>query len=260
MEKYFKIYKETVKNCISQTATYRANFILGTIVTVLSNIVFPLVTILIYGSGASFEGWKMYEVLLIQSIFSISNGVAGMMFSGVVWSTMHYVADGTLEIVLIKPVNCLFYLLATNFNISDFGVVLGGIVVFGISVVHTGEIAFANALLCIILFIFGLCVMLGIMLLMAATSFKWVSNSRIPEMYESVANLGNYPQGIFPKWIIGLTSFIMPVAMVGFFPASALLGRVESWMFISIIPCILFLLFGIGIYQYMVKLYEGVGG
>ena len=121
MIKYLKIYKETIKSCIARTSAYRANFILGTIVTILSNIVFPLVTILIYNSGASFEGWTMYEVLLIQSIFSVSNGVASMMFSGIVWDTMHYVDDGTLEIVLIKPVNCLFYLLATNFSISDFG-------------------------------------------------------------------------------------------------------------------------------------------
>lgn len=260
MKKYLQIYKETVKNCIAQTATYRANFILGTVVTILSNIVFPLITLLIYRSGASFEGWTMYEVLLIQSIFSIANGIAGMMFSGVVWSTMNYVADGTLEIVLIKPVNCLFYLLATNFNVSDFGMVLGGAVIFGVAIAHTGSITLVNAVLGFLLFLFGLCVMLGVMLLMAATSFKWVSNSRIPEMYESVANLGNYPQNIFPKWIIALTSFVMPVAMVGFFPAAALLNRMEPWMYITIVPCILFLLFGIGIYQYMVKLYEGVGG
>uniref|UniRef100_UPI004057B882 ABC transporter permease n=1 Tax=Acetatifactor sp. TaxID=1872090 RepID=UPI004057B882 len=260
MKKYFRIYKETIKNCIAQTATYRANFILGTVVTILSNIVFPLITLLIYQSGASFEGWTMYEVLLIQSIFSISNGISGMMFSGIVWNTMHHVADGTLEIILIKPVNCLFYLLATSFSISDFGMVLGGVVILGISIVHIGSVTLANVLLCLVLFLFGLSVMLGVILLMAATSFKWVSNSRIPEMYESVANLGNYPQNIFPKWIIGLTSFVMPVAMVGFFPASALLNRMEPWMFFTVLPCILFLAIGIGIYQYMVRLYEGVGG
>ncbi|MBD5488270.1 MAG: hypothetical protein HDR13_05675 [Lachnospiraceae bacterium] len=260
MIRYLRIYKETIRNSIAQTATYRANFILGVVVTLLSNIVFPLITLLIYHSGACYEGWTMYEVLLIQSLFSVSNGVAGMMFSGIVWSTMNYVAEGTLEIVLIKPINCLFYLLATNFNISDFGIVLGGAVIFGISAAHIGSVTFVRVLSCVLLFVFGISVMLGVMLLMAATSFKWVQNSRIPEMYESVANLGNYPQSIFPKQIIAITSFIMPVAMVGFFPAAALLGRLEPWMYLTIIPCILFLLFGIGIYQYMVRLYEGVGG
>lgn len=260
MKKYFKLYKETIRSSISRSTAYRANFILGMIVCLLSNVIFPLVTLLIYQSGASFEGWDMYEVLIIQSIFTISQGISGMFFSGIVWSTMGYVEEGNLEIVLIKPVNCLFYLLATNFNISDVGIVLGGLTIFIIAVIKIGHIVLINALLCFFMFVIGIFVMLGIMLLMAATSFKWVSNSRIPEIYESVANLGNYPQSIFPRWIVGITSFIMPVAMIGFFPANALLGKMEPWMYLSIIPCALFLGFGIALYQYMVRLYEGVGG
>ena len=260
MKKYMKLYKETIRSSITRSTAYRANFILGILVSLLSNVIFPLVTLLIYKSGASFKGWNMYEVLLVQSIFTISQGIAGMLFSGIVWSTMSYVAEGTLEIVLIKPVNCLFYLLATNFNISEIGIVLGGVIILVIAVANIGHVVLVNVCLCLLLFFVGLFVMLGIMLLMAATSFKWVSNSRIPEIYDSVANLGNYPQSIFPKWIVGITSFIMPVAMIGFFPANALLGRMESWMYISVIPCALFLAFGIALYQYMVRLYEGVGG
>jgi ABC-2 type transport system permease protein len=112
----------------------------------------------------------------------------------------------------------------------------------------------------ILLFLIGILVMLGIELMMAATSFKWVANSRIPEMYESVVKFGNYPQSIFPKWITVFAAFIMPVAMIGFFPASALLGRTSGWMYLSIIPCIIFMVVGIALYKYMVRLYEGVGG
>lgn len=95
---------------------------------------------------------------------------------------------------------------------------------------------------------------------MAATSFKWVANSRIPEIYDSVAKFGNYPQSIFPRVISTFTAFIMPVAMIGFFPASALLGRTTAGMFLAIIPCIIFMSLGIGLYKYMVRLYESVGG
>jgi ABC-2 type transport system permease protein len=61
--------------------------------------------------------------------------------------------------------------------------------------------------------------------------------------------------------------------MIGFYPASALLGRLDQAgslslsasvevpvVLISVIPCILFMFFGIWLYHYMVKLYEGVGG
>ena len=95
---------------------------------------------------------------------------------------------------------------------------------------------------------------------MAAISFKWVGNSRIPEIFDSISEFGKYPAGIFPKAVKVLTAFIIPVASVGFFPASALLGEVEGYMLIAVIPCLVFLAFGIWIYHIMIKRYEGVGG
>jgi ABC-2 type transport system permease protein len=260
LKKYFLIYLEAIRIAFASAAAYRADFILQSVITLLSNIVFPLVTLLIYGSGASFEGWTLYEVLLIQAIFTISTGVSNMFFDGIVWSTMGSVVEGTLEIVLIKPVNCLFFLLASTFNINSFGVVLGGGVILGATIANIAEPSPVMWLQCIALFFMGILVMLGLKLMMAATAFKWVANSRIPEMYESVAKFGNYPMTIFPKWIVGLTSFLMPVAMIGFYPAAALLGRTSPWMFVAVIPCLLFMLAGVLIYQYMVRLYESVGG
>jgi ABC-2 type transport system permease protein len=102
--------------------------------------------------------------------------------------------------------------------------------------------------------------MAGMNMIMAATSFKWVGNSRIPEIFDSVMNFGKYPITIFPQAIKGIATFVIPVGMIGFFPASALLGRLEPGALLAVIPCILFLLFGILMYLYMVKLYEGVGG
>lgn len=107
MKKYFLIYKESIRVSIASATTYRANFILHSIITLLGNIVFPLVTLLIYGSGASFDGWTMYEVLLIQSIFTMSTGISNMFFGGMVWNTMGHVQAGTLETVLIKPVDLM---------------------------------------------------------------------------------------------------------------------------------------------------------
>jgi ABC-2 type transport system permease protein len=110
------------------------------------------------------------------------------------------------------------------------------------------------------LFVIGLTVMMGIALLMAATSFKWVGNSRIPEIFDSVRSFGKYPQSIFPKAIKVITSYLVPVAMIGYFPAAALLGRGNTGLFIAVIPCILFMTTGILLYRSMVRLYQGVGG
>ncbi|MNH42055.1 hypothetical protein D3C79_1036730 [compost metagenome] len=73
-------------------------------------------------------------------------------------------------------------------------------------------------------------------------------------------NIGKYPLPIFPKAVQAMATMIIPVGMVGFLPASALLGRVQASDFAAVLPCLLFLAAGIWVYRHMIRLYEGVGG
>jgi ABC-2 type transport system permease protein len=259
MKRLFSIYKTCVVTAVAGALTYRLNFILSMLITLGFNILFPLVTILIYGSGASFPGWSFYEVLLIQSTFTLSVGLACIMFSNVLWATMQHIREGSFEIVLLRPVNPLFFLIATYFDPGSFGLVIGGGVLFAFSIVHT-TVVFAAIPQFLLLFAAGFAVMAGMNMIMAATSFKWVGNSRIPEIFDSIMSFGKYPITIFPQMIKGVATFVIPVGMIGFFPASALLGRLEPVTLFAVLPCVLFMLFGIWVYQRMVKLYEGVGG
>ncbi|MCL2181298.1 MAG: ABC-2 family transporter protein [Treponema sp.] len=260
MKKYLIIYAECIKTAIARELTYRLNFILSLLITLGFNILFPLVTILIYRAGASFPGWNFYEVLLMQSVFTLSNGLACIMFSGVLWTTMRHIREGSFEIVLLRPVNPLLFLIVTNFDTGSAGLIIGGGALFGFALSNTGIASSAAAFQFLLLFAAGFAVMAGMQMLMAATSFKWVGNSRIPEIFDSIMTFGKYPATIFPKAVQAVTAFIIPVAMIGFFPASAILGRLDPSAFFAVIPCFLFMIFGIWIYQYMVKLYEGVGG
>jgi ABC-2 type transport system permease protein len=102
--------------------------------------------------------------------------------------------------------------------------------------------------------------MAGMNMLMAATSFKWVGNSRIPEIFDSLMNFGKYPLTIFPSVVRGLATFVIPVGMIAFYPANALLGNWEWVTLLISVPCVLFMFFGIWAYRRMVRIYEGVGG
>jgi ABC-2 type transport system permease protein len=254
------IYKTCVATAIARALAYRLNFMFSMFITLCFNLLFPLTTILVYRSGARFPGWNFYEVLLIQSIFTLSLGLACVLFSNVLWSTMQHIREGSFEVVLLRPVNPLFFLIATNFDTGSFGLLIGGGVMFGIAVSHTGIVSLAAVPQFLFLFAGGFAVMTGFQMIMAATSFKWVGNDRLPDILDSILSFGKYPISIFPRAVRTLASFIIPVGMIGFFPASALLGRLDPVAFISVIPCILFMFFGIWLYHYMVKLYEGVGG
>ena len=55
-----------------------------------------------------------------------------------------------------------------------------------VSASHTGIAGAGGILLFLLLFISGIAVMGGLDLIMAAISFKWVGNSRIPEIFGSI--------------------------------------------------------------------------
>ena len=260
MKRLFSIYKTCVITAMSRALSYRLNFILSMLITLGFNILFPLVTILIYRAGANFPGWNFYEVLLMQSVFTLSNGLACIMFSGVLWTTMQHIREGSFEIVLLRPVNPLFFLIASNFDPGSAGLIIGGGVLFAFSLANTGLASITAILQFLLLFSGGFAVTAGMQMIMAATSFKWVGNSRIPEIFDSIMTFGKYPVTIFPNVIKSIVTFVIPVGMIGFFPASALLGRLETAALFAVIPCVLFMFLGIWLYQYMVRLYEGVGG
>jgi len=103
-------------------------------------------------------------------------------------------------------------------------------------------------------------VLFGMVTLMTASAFKWVGNGRIFEIFDGVSQFGRHPGSVFPKWLSGALSFVFPVAMLGFFPASALLGRGKIYMLLAAVPCVLFMLFGVWLFRRMVRGYQSAGG
>ena len=258
--RFFTVYKICVKTAVTQAAAYRFDFFLNLAMTFVGSLGFPLVALLIYGAGSGFPGWSFYEVLLIQSLFSLSHALARICLGDVLWTTMNHVRQGSYETVLLKPMDSLTYIIATTFSPSSFGQFLCGLALFTYAISQTGVPSIINIFAFFILFVAGVAVMAGIQLIMAAASFKWVGNSRLPEMFQSVEAFGQYPIDIFPNVINALITFVIPVGLVGFFPASALLGRVDTSTFIAVVPCALFFLLGVWLYKWMIRLYKGAGG
>lgn len=115
MKRYLDIYKQCMYSALQSAAAYRMNFIISSLITLVGNILFPLVTLLIYRAGTSFPGWSLFEVLLIQSVFTMSSGLSSLIFGGVLWTTMSHVREGSFEVILMKPLNPLFLLLPQHF-------------------------------------------------------------------------------------------------------------------------------------------------
>lgn len=257
---YVRSFLESLRVALAQATAYRAKFALSSIIMFVGNIAFPFATLLIYGSGAGFPGWDFWQVLLIQGLYTVSNGFAQIFFQGIFWTTNFAIREGSFEKYLLKPVRPLFAIMLDSVRFESVGMVAGGGIMAALAIGNIEIVSAPSALACAALFAGGLFVLFGITAIMAATSFKWVGNSRIPEIFDSVLNFGKYPLDIFPTGARAVATFVVPVAMIGFYPASALLGRATPIHFLALVPCVLFMAAGTALYGAMVHLYESAGG
>jgi len=190
----------------------------------LGNLLVPLLTVLIYAGGAEIPGWTMPEALLIQSVFMLCTGLCAPFFNNMVWITMSHIREGTYDIIMLKPVSAIFLTIVSAFDIENIGVLIGGAVMFVYSVLDLpGPVAFGNWLQFVLLFLMGVSMTLGCILLMTASTFKWVGNSRIYEIFDAMTMFGRYPGTIFSSLLKGLSTYMIPVAMMGYIPAAAVL-------------------------------------
>lgn len=260
MIKAIDIYITSFKNGFAARMAYRADFFFCSIMILVSELLLPMITFLIYSTGASFPGWSRHEAMLLQGVFMLSKGAANLLFFGLVFNTLSHVREGTYDLLLIKPVSVLFISVAAGSEPDSIGTILGGLLVILFSLWQLPSPGVINWIKFILLFFFSVLVMFSFAVIMAGSVFKWVGNSRIYEIFDSITAFGNYPRSIFSKSFQAIISYIIPVAIIGFFPAAALLGKDMSGVIPAILISILFFILSLSFWRLMLSKYTSAGG
>jgi len=260
MTRLIKIYLVSLKNSFAARMAYRGDFFLCCVLILVSEMLVPLLTMLIYSTGASFPGWNLAEVMVLQGVFMLARGTANLLFFGIVYNTLSHVREGTYDLFMIKPVSVLFISIASGFEPDSIGTIAGGLLVTAVSAGQLQPPDGADILRFLLIFAFSLLILFSFAVLMSATVFKWVGNSRIYEIFDSITSFGNYPLTIFGRTFRIIISYIIPVSVIAFYPASALLGKDISGFVPAIPVCVLFLILSLGVWKLMLSKYTSAGG
>ncbi len=255
-----RLHLQGIKSALAVRMAYRADFFISILIMLIVEAFGPLVTYLVYKNGASLPGWSMYEALLIQGVFMLSRGISFPFFFGMVWNTIQRVQEGTFDLLLIKPRSVLQMIIVTGFDSEDLGKLLGGIVLFSVSLAN---IPFPGLLLWLkfaALFFVSLVVMFGFGLILSGLGIVWIGNYRVYEIFYSIANFGMYPANIFSKAVVTFITSVIPIAMLGYIPASQLLGRPAEGTLIAVVVSIIFLFASLLFWKAMFRRYNSAGG
>ncbi|HEY0827638.1 MAG TPA: ABC-2 family transporter protein [Bacilli bacterium] len=221
---------------------------------------FPIVTILIYSAGVSFPGWSLYEVLLIQSVFSLSRGIGFPLFTGMFFNVMRQVVSGTLDVLLLKPRPLIFIVIITAFNALDTSKIVAGTLLFSYIIIQLPSPDLLHWVEFFLLFILSISLIFSFFLLMSVYTIRFVGSDRVLGLIEPISQFGLYPNHIFNWPIRILANNVIPVALIGYFPAAVLLGKDLQGILIGIITAIAFIAASLLLWSKSINKYTSAGG
>lgn len=222
--RYLRVLGRFWGSAIAAEMEYRSNFFLATLsaIGLLVGSLFGLS--LLYQGGYRPGGWRLEEALLVLGAFTVLQGLAGMLFQPNLNRIVQQVQQGTLDFVLLKPLDSQFWLSTRMFSpwglpdlLFGLGVWLyaGARLDFG-PLEHLAGLAFlgvAGFMLYALWFILG------------TTSIWFVKVSNTTEVLRSLLEAGRYPIQAFPTMYRLFFSFVVPVAFLTTVPAEVALGR-----------------------------------
>ncbi|MFD0617465.1 ABC transporter permease [Paenibacillus sp. GCM10027629] len=260
MKSLLACYRAVIKTKLAERMAYRTDFAISVLLMLLGDFMIPLVTLLVYRSGASFPGWTLQEALLIQAVFTLAKGVAFPFFFGIVSTTLYHVREGSFDVFLLKPRPILFLAMMNAFDLDDFGRLISGGVLFGLALSGVPVPSALHWIQFAVLFLCSLLVLFAFSLFLSGLLFKWVGSSRVYDMFDSMSMFGMYPGTIFSKLFQQLFTYVIPIAMIGFLPASALLGKGADGAWLSMGTSIIFCGAGLMFWHSMLRNYTSAGG
>jgi len=208
---------------------YRADFFLkGAISLVWMGIALvPLFSV--FHLRTSVRGWTFPEALVVVGCFGLMKGILEGAISPSLTSVVEHVRKGTLDFLLLKPVDAQF--LVSTARIEPWRVMdlLGAFVVFGIAFHELGHgPRFTDVLIAVALLFVAVLVLYSLWILVVSAAFWVVKVDNLSYLFGSLFDAGRWPIAVFRGVLWFVFTFVFPLAMMTSYPAMALLGRLNA--------------------------------
>lgn len=263
-----QLYLRLISIQIRSQLQYPVAFWLDVFGTAISIGLFFTSLALILQRFGNLGGWTVGEVAFLFGLLEISFGTMDMIFSGfdpLVFGRR--VRRGTFDQLLLRPVNITLQVLGDDFILRRLGRIAQGVAIFVIALNYVeiqwtfAKLAYLPLVILGMIFFFG-----GIYIIGATITFWTVDSIEIMNIFTyGAAELISYPMTIYPDWFRKFFTFVLPAALLNYYPALFLLdkadplGMPEFLRYLSPIAGLSVLLVSLLIWRFGIRHYKSTG-
>ncbi|MFZ9230071.1 MAG: ABC transporter permease [Prochlorococcaceae cyanobacterium] len=181
---------------------------------------------LFFGPGRSLGGWSWQQALVVQGVYTLLDGVATTWLRPNLGAIVTHVREGTLDFVLLKPIDSQFWLSLRNLAPAGFSELALGLGLIAWAAHKAGaSMGPAAAGLALLLLAAGVLILYALWFVLAATSIWFVKTWNATEVLRAALTAGRFPASAYPPGLRLVFTVVLPITFLTTVPAEAILGR-----------------------------------
>ncbi len=258
LSKYFNVYTKFLYTSLASELEYKTNIIIDLITATLSLIGSIFLLSIFFQNTGNLGGWNFKQALIIQGIYTILNGITNTWFNPNLTEIVKHIREGTLDFVLLKPIDSQFYISLKKFNPSGILEIILGIILL-LYCIRINEITvnISFLILCSITIGCSICILYSLWFFISTTTIWFVKTWNATEVLRSFLYIGRFPLNSFSFSLRIFFSIFIPIAFITTIPSEVFLSLAQIWKIIlEIVITLIFLFTSRKFWQFALKYYS----
>ena len=259
---YVKLYPYFVSRSVQARMTYKADFILGVLASMLMQALGFVFIWAVFREVPEMNGWTFDKMMFVYGMSAICLGLNEFLFAGT-WAVGGYVQEGSLDRLLLRPVSTMFSVMAADVTLHGIGSAIFGLGICVVSLVNLQlELTLVTLLFWIVAMVCGTLVYFAINMICATLAF-WITDTGSAMMLlQNVSEFSKYPTAIYQRFLQIILSFVIPFAFTSYYPSVFVLGMSHKpiyWLG-TILAAVVLVLLSVLFWRYALSKYQSAGG
>lgn len=253
-----KLYLDYLKLHFKSILEYKLSFILSLISQIFVFFTYYFLIISLFDKFSNLQGYTLYEVLLTFSIIHFGFSINETFARGIDQFD-NLIIDGNFDRILLRPKNILLQTIGYQIDYTKMARIIQSIIIMIIALVKLEiEWSLLKVICLILMLLSSIAIFFGIFLLAAAYCFITVQGLEVRNVFtDGGKHIAQYPIGIFNKIVTRLFTYIIPYALVNYYPLMYFVDKSDNILYVFLplivilylIPC--FLIFNKGSKNYL---------
>jgi ABC-2 type transport system permease protein len=263
---FLRIYGSYVKMFFKARMEYRFSFFSGIFANFYCYFITYATFWVITQQFGTIDGWKFEEMTMLYGLNLFTYSIAGTLFWYTVFHLDREITSGNLDSYLIRPMGLIKQMICRRFGDTFIGQI---VVTLLFMVAAISKISYQMTVFSYIYLVFailgGVLIQSGAMIILGSLGF-WMlrSNDLAGILYYDIRTFVHYPLSIFPAFMRVILTYILPWAIINYYPNLIILHKVQTTEelilgLLSPVIGVLFFLLSLFVFHRGLRRYSGSG-